>query len=200
MRAAVSCKLLLYADDSALLTSGKDVSEIEGVLSRELESLSEWLEENRLSLHLGKTRSILFGSKKRLRTSNKLHVVCNGSDIEPDVEVTYLGVNLDQSLSGSSIVNNIVTKCNNKIKFLYRNARSFDPQTKGMLASALVQCHFDYACSMRFSCVSSTSRKRLQIIQNKLIRFILGISTCSHIGYREFSSSNMLLWNIELPN
>ena len=192
MRAAVSCKLLLYADDSALLTSGKDVSEIEGVLSRELESLGEWLEENRLSLHLGKTQSILFGSKKRLRTSNKLHVVCNDSDIEPDVEVTYLGVNLDQSLSGSSIVNKIVTKCNNKIKFLYRNARSFDPQTKGMLASALVQCHFDYACSMWFSCVSSTSRKRLQIIQNKLIRFILGISTRSHIGYREFSSSNML--------
>ena len=81
---------------------------------------------------------------------------------------------------------------NNKIKFLYRNARSFDPQTKGMLASALVQCHFDYACSMWFSCVSSTSRKRLQIIQNKLIIFILGISTRSHIGYREFSSSNML--------
>ena len=104
----------------------------------------------------------------------------------------YLGVNLDQSLSGSSIVNKIVTKCNNKIKFLYRNARSFDPQTKGMLASALVQCHFDYACSMWFSCVSSTSRKRLQIIQNKLIRFILGISTRSHIGYREFSSGNML--------
>ena len=74
MRAAVSCKLLLYADDSASLTSGKDVSEI-GVLSRELESLSEWLEENRLSLHLGKTQSILFGSKKRLRTSNKLHVI-----------------------------------------------------------------------------------------------------------------------------
>ena len=53
MRAAVSCKLLLYADDSALLTSGKDVSEIEGVLSRELESLSEWLEENRLSFRVG---------------------------------------------------------------------------------------------------------------------------------------------------
>ena len=131
-----------------MLTSGKDVSEIEGVLSRELKSLSEWFEEYRLSLHLGKTQSILFVSKKRLRTSNKLHVVCNGSDIEPDVEITYLGVNLDQSLSGSSIVNKIVTKCNNKIKFLYRNARSFDPQTKGMLASALVQCHFDYACSM----------------------------------------------------
>ena len=70
--------------------------------------------------------------------------------------------------------------------------RSFDLQPKGMLASALVQCHFDYACSMWFSCVSSTSRKRLQIIQNKLIRFVSVISNRSHIGYREVSSINML--------
>ena len=57
MRAAVNCKLLLYADYPALLTSGKDVSEIECVLGRELESFSEWLEENSccLSVHLGKT-------------------------------------------------------------------------------------------------------------------------------------------------
>ena len=159
-----------------MLTFCNDVSEIEGVLSRELESISEWLEENRLSLHLGKTQSILFGSNKRLRTSNKLHVVCNGKNIEPDIEVIYFGVNLDQFLSGSSIVNKIVTKCNNKIQFLYKDAKRFGLQTKGMLASALVQCYFDYACSMWFSCVLSTSRKRLQIIQTKLIRFILGIS------------------------
>ena len=50
---------------------------------------------------------------------------------------------------------------------------------------------YKYSCKI-FSCVSSTSRKRLQIIQNKLIRFNLGISTGSHIGYKEFSSSNML--------
>ena len=56
-------------------------------------------------MHLGETQSILFESKKRLRTSNKLHVVCNGSEFERDDEVTCLGVNLDQSLTGSSIVN-----------------------------------------------------------------------------------------------
>ena len=33
MKAAVKCKLLLYADDSALLVSGKDVSEVERTLS-----------------------------------------------------------------------------------------------------------------------------------------------------------------------
>ena len=64
MKAGVKCKLTLYADHSALLVSGKDVVYIEQVLSRELKAVNEWLEENRLSLHLGKTQSILFGSKK----------------------------------------------------------------------------------------------------------------------------------------
>ena len=62
MQAAVKCKLLLYADDSALLVSGKDVNEIQKVLSDELNSVCEWLVDNKLSIHLGKTESILFGS------------------------------------------------------------------------------------------------------------------------------------------
>ena len=41
MKAAVKCKLLLYADDSALLVSGKDVLEIERILSVELGAVSE---------------------------------------------------------------------------------------------------------------------------------------------------------------
>ena len=63
MKAVVKCKQLLYADDSALLASSSDVSEIE-ILKRELESVSEWLADNRWSLHLGKTGSILFMLKQ----------------------------------------------------------------------------------------------------------------------------------------
>ena len=81
MKAAVKCKLLLYADDSALLASNSDVSEIEEILKRELESVSEWLAENRLSLHLGKTESILFSSNNRLAKCKELNITCNGIDI-----------------------------------------------------------------------------------------------------------------------
>ena len=79
MKAAVKCKLLLYADDPALLVSGKDVFEIERILSVEVAAVNEWLCENRLSLHLGKTQSIFFGSKKRISKCSELHVTCNGS-------------------------------------------------------------------------------------------------------------------------
>ena len=62
----VKCKLL-YADDSDLLASGKDLVAIETTISSELESVNDWwLIDNKLSLHLGKTQSIVFGTRKKL--------------------------------------------------------------------------------------------------------------------------------------
>ena len=40
MESAVKCKLILYADDSALLVSGKDVKVIQEMLGKELCALT----------------------------------------------------------------------------------------------------------------------------------------------------------------
>jgi hypothetical protein len=58
-------KLLLYADDSTILFSHKDPQDISKKLGKELESCSNWLVDNKLPLHLGKTECILFGSKRK---------------------------------------------------------------------------------------------------------------------------------------
>ena len=93
------------------------VSEIETVLNDELAAVQEWLIDNKLSLYLGKTESIVFASKGRLQKHNSIQVRCCGNAIESKQDVTYL----DQSLSGDNIVNKTVSKCSNKVKFLYRN-------------------------------------------------------------------------------
>ena len=54
MSGAVHHKLILYADDSAILVADKSVSTIESLLQKELEVVSEWLVDNKLPLHLGK--------------------------------------------------------------------------------------------------------------------------------------------------
>ena len=124
---------LIYVNDmKAAVKCKKDVSEVERTLSMEFGAVSEWLCENRLSLHLGKTQSILFGSKKRLTICSELHVTCDRCVIGSESEVTYLGAILDHTLSGTSTARAIITKSTNKLKFLYRNARnivnlSFDP-------------------------------------------------------------------------
>ncbi len=64
----------LYADDSALLISDKDVGRIQMNSSKKLYKVRDWLSENKLMLHLGKTESIFFGSKLNLNKVSKLSV------------------------------------------------------------------------------------------------------------------------------
>ena len=67
MSAVVENKLLLYADDSGILVSGKNISHVEKLLTESLGLVSQWLIDNKLSLYLGKTESILFGSKHKVK-------------------------------------------------------------------------------------------------------------------------------------
>ena len=113
------CKLLLYADDSAILFSHKNPEVISRKLSSELQSC-KWLVGNKLSLHLGKTECILFGSRRKLRKVQNFDIECNGHSIQAQTSVKHLGVNLDNVLSGKAIANSIIHKINLKLKFLYR--------------------------------------------------------------------------------
>ena len=67
MSGTVNHKLLLYANDSAILAAVKNILTIEIWLQNELEVVSEWLVDNKLSFHLGKIESILFGFRSRLK-------------------------------------------------------------------------------------------------------------------------------------
>ena len=87
------CDLLLYADDSALLIRGKNIIDIEQKLCEELTKLNVWLIDNKLSLHLGKTESILFASNRKLKQHKFLRISCNGIKVGGKEVVTYLGVN-----------------------------------------------------------------------------------------------------------
>ena len=56
MPQAVSCELLLYADDTCLICMGKDIKTIEDQLNRDFSSLCEWFIDNKLSIHLGEQK------------------------------------------------------------------------------------------------------------------------------------------------
>ena len=192
MSAVVRNKLLLYADDSGILVCGKSTSDIESLLSLEMEYVSEWLVDNKLSLHLGKTESILFGSKPRLRSKGNLNISCNGINIQATSSVKYLGATLDQNLSCEEIARSVVTKANARLKYLYRKSQFLDLHTRKLLVMSLIQCHFDYVCSFWYPSLTQYWKKRLQTTQNKLVRFVLNKDSRSHVGPEQFKVLNWL--------
>merc|ERR1711872_1055316 len=115
MPISVKCKLLLYADDSALIVSGYNSKEIGEELSRELESCIQWLIDNKLSLHLGKTEAILFGSKRKLKRDHSFEVKCGEIKVTNVKRVKYLGLQIDNDLSGKSVLEDIIKKCNTRL-------------------------------------------------------------------------------------
>ena len=90
IEAVVKYKLLLYADDSAILVSGRNKSEIESFLSCQVELGSQWLIGNKL--HLGKSESFLFEYKHKLPNQTQINVSCNGHNIQHKDVVKYLGL------------------------------------------------------------------------------------------------------------
>ena len=130
MSDTVNNKLLLYTDDSAISVADKYVSNI---LQNEFEIVSEWLVDNKLSLHLGKMESILFGSSPRLKSQSVLSITYKGTAIEAKYTVKYLGVVLEQCLSGVNMATSIIQKANTRLKFLYRKQKFFNLKTKKLL-------------------------------------------------------------------
>ena len=112
MSTSVDCDLLLYADDSCLVFTGSNIKDIENNLNRNFESLCDWFVENNLSMHFGedKTKSIVFGSNKRLKNLDELDIRYGEIKIKQYKTVTYLGCILDQNLSGESMATKVSTK------------------------------------------------------------------------------------------
>ena len=112
MKQAVSSDLLLYADDTCLIFQHKHVTEIEKHLNNDFSNLCEWFLDNKLSIHFGqdKTKSILFGSKRKLRKVDKLNVTYQGIDIKQNSQVTYLGRILDETMSGEPMTYKTIKK------------------------------------------------------------------------------------------
>ena len=189
---AVKNKLLLYADDSVIIASDKDPSVVAHNLSLDLNSSNNWLINNDLSLHVGKTELILFGSRKKLRKASDFHVSYNDHIIKPASSIKYLGVTLDQHLSGEVFADSLIKKATGRLKFLYRYSSYFNQRLRKRLCSALLQCHLDYCCSSWYTGLSKFNKNKLQVFQNKMIRFILNLSPRDHVGQEHFDAVKFL--------
>lgn len=94
----MKCKRLLYADDSALLASGRYHDDIKDTVNREFDSVKSWSVDNRPSLDLGKTEFIyFFGTKRRLQV-DKMSINWAANTTESKKSVTHLRVSPNQCL------------------------------------------------------------------------------------------------------
>lgn len=192
MAISVESRLILYADDSIIITSHANIDVIKHKLGSELSLCNRWLVENKLSLHMGKCECILYGSKRKIKNVSNFSVPVDGHSISAKPNIKYLGTILEHDLSGKAMVLNIISKANSRLKFLYRNSKYLATSTRKSLCLALIQNNMDYACMAWYFGLSKCLKNKLQIIQNKMVRFIMGQGPRFHVGHNELRNLSML--------
>ena len=109
----------------------------------------DWFVDNKLSIHFGedKTKSILFASKRKIKTLQKLEIIYNNIRIKQHSRVTYLGCVFEETMSGESMANKVISKVNARLNFLHRKNKCLTHNLRRLFCNAFIQPHFDYACS-----------------------------------------------------
>ena len=181
---------------------GKNIQKIEEQLNSDFTSLCEWFIDNKLSVHFGeeKTKSILFGTKRQLKDQRDLNLKYGDIEIKQHCRVTYLGCILDNILSGEHMAAKVLNIVNNRLKFLYCKQKFLSLPLRRLLCNALIQPHFNYACVAWYPLLNKRQSKRIQIAQNKCIRYCLNLDNKAHIGTNEFLKINWLPTKKELNN
>ena len=79
----------------------------------------------------------------------------------------------------------VLNKVSTKLKFLYRKIEFLSAPLRRLLCNALIQPHFDYASSAWYIDLNKKYKAKLQIMQNKCIRFCLKLDKKTHVGLNE---------------
>ena len=89
-------KTLLFADDTALFASSNNYVSLKKIINVEVKKIENWLLENKLSLNLKKSYTIIFGEKRK--KNKPISIFINNTKISNQNTVKYLGVTIDKHL------------------------------------------------------------------------------------------------------
>ena len=89
----------LYADDAVLLVADPKADEIQVKLNRDINSAAKWLTAIILTIHIDKTKYMIFGSKQKLESIDKMQIMIGNEQHKQFKKYKYLGVWFDPNLN-----------------------------------------------------------------------------------------------------
>ena len=166
-------KFILFADDTSLYYSCKNLQNIENIMNQELDKISAWLSANRLSLNVGKSKLLYFTNNDRTLLPD-IHIKINDQILTEVSSAKYLGVYIDNKLQWNSHINNIKLRLSKGVSILAK-IRHYVPKTVlRSLYFTFINSHIDYnllnwgiAPLANIETISRKTRKAIRLISFK---------------------------------
>lgn len=163
---------ILFADDTNLFCSGKNLDTLVYKINCELPKIHHWVMANKLSLNVDKTNFMLFAPQKAHRACSNIFI--DGHVIQEVDHTKFLGVIIDNKLNWSRHIDYIANKISKGIGIILKARKVFDRDTLLSLYNAMILPYFNY-CIHVWGNACEKYMKKLCILQNKIVKIICGV-------------------------
>ena len=185
--ALVYSDAFIFADDTALLYSDKNLKRIRKRLNIDLKLLVHWLHTNKIGLIVDKTEAILFRSAKK-KVDYDLKLKLNGKKFQLVSPVRYLGIVLDENLSWTHHKNSLAGKLRKSNGALSKLRHYIPRATIVSIYFSLFHSHLSYGIQVWGQNINENCR--IIKLQKTVIRLI------TFSDFRAHSTSLFLLLDI----
>ena len=181
----------LFADDTYLFISCKNICQLQQNMRSDLMSIAEWLKANKLSLNIKKTHFMVFTNKIKTPPNMELHI--GGQPIER-VEKKNLGLIVDHKITWKNISISFPIKLQRELVLLKKFEKCLNSDTLISLYFSFVYPYMIY-CNHVWGNTCKSNMHSLVLLQMKIIRIICGVKPKEHTGplLKNWSS-----WNVKI--
>lgn len=177
---------LLFADDTTLLCSGKDLPALIKKVNHEFRKIVEYFRSNKMLLHPSKTKFMLFNTP---RGHTDINIYLNNNNIgQPEMAnlisnveqvtgksnpptIKFLGLNIDENLSFKQHVNTIASKLSQSLYIMQRAKNLLSTSALTTLYYSMVHCHLNYGINI-WSSATQANLKCIILKQKQAIRIV----------------------------
>ena len=161
-----------FADDTNLLIIHKSLHNLSHKMNNDLKNLCHWLTANKIPLNTTKTELIIFRKPSQKQLPD-FKILINGKRLIPSQSIKYLGIYLDEFLSGSAHCAQLLTTLQ-RANGMISKARHYlkeDPTNLLSLYHSIFSSHMLYGCQV-WGQTDNKYVKKIQTLQNNAIRLI----------------------------
>jgi uncharacterized surface protein with fasciclin (FAS1) repeats len=168
-QALVDSKCVLFADDTTIHYSSKNILDAFNHISKDLSSLTDWFRANKLSLNINKTNYIVFTMMPNgildydLKIGNEL--------IEKVDSTTFLGVKIDKNLEWYDHIQMVRNKVSSGLYALSSVKHILPYELMRQIYFTLIHPYLNYG-TLLWGSAKKMHLRKLVTLQNKSVRMV----------------------------
>lgn len=176
-----NCKLRLFADDTNMFTSGKNLVKLVEETNVCLHKLNSWFLANKLTLNIDKTCYSLYAPSNNVVLADiNLKLTINDITLVQERICKYLGVQIDDELTWKPHIEYIIQKIIKFSGIFYKLRCIVPPSCVKQIYFALVHSHLLYGVEV-YANTFPTYIDPLLKLNNKLLRILQNKPRLTHI-------------------